>query len=49
MRTNTIRKIREKTDAGLYENIPEKKFQNIRNIPKKSNKNIKHKTQNFQS
>jgi hypothetical protein len=28
-----MRKIKEKTDAGLYENIPEKKSQNIRNIP----------------
>ena len=33
-----------------YENIPEKKFQNILNTPTtKGNKIIKHKTQNFQS
>jgi hypothetical protein len=53
MHTNTIGKIREKTDTGLYENMKtfqRKKYQNILNIPKtKGNKNIKHKTQNSQS
>ena len=54
MRTNTIGKIREKKDTGLYENMKtfqrKKKSQNIRNIPAtKCNKNMKHKTQKFQS